>query len=383
MAVICNNCGSSLVFDPKLQKLLCRSCGGTAEYSESSDTDLYEQDMYTCSTCGAELLCNDTDITMFCQHCGNTHLVFSRIVKSKRPGKILPFKLSKEEAVENVRKHLKSYAFAKKGLKNITFECVRGIYIPYYMLDFDYHCSYFFVYETKDSEGNSRSVEFNRAVNARFDRFMLEASEQLNDYLAMDLNPFDVSGLKDFDPGYLQGFYSDIADDDPEKLYKRTKQVARELTVREARKTGVHAKADIVDSDYRFKFHGTPKYCLFPVWFLTTRFDGKPLTLMVNGQTGKVAGGVPFEKKSLNALRTVIFVILLPLIALLGYGATFIGLSLVYPIILVAVGTGILAGFIQNAANNMRQRINDMVCYSSSTKLFNLTERERRNKNAH
>ena len=33
-----------------------------------------------------------------------------------------------------------------------------------------------------------------------------------------------------------------------------------------------------------------------PVWILTTKFDGKPYTFMMNGQTGKVVGSVPVDK---------------------------------------------------------------------------------------
>jgi len=44
------------------------------------------------------------------------------------------------------------------------------------------------------------------------------------------------------------------------------------------------------------KEDGTVSYAMAPVWILTTKFDGKPYTFMMNGQTGKVVGSVPVDK---------------------------------------------------------------------------------------
>lgn len=376
MAVICNNCGTSLVFDPKLQKLSCRNCGGTAEYSETSDTDLYEQDMYTCSTCGAELFANDTDITMFCQHCGNTKLVFSRIVKSKRPDTIIPFKLSKEDAVKKVKDHLAHYFFLEKEVKECKFDCVRGIYIPYYVFDFEYHASYIFTRIYNDGDGEKR-IEYERSAHANFDHFMLESSVSLNNSLGLDLNPFDISQTKDFDPGYLQGFYSDIADEDPEDLYKRTKEIVKDLMIREARKQEVPNAANVENSDYRFKFHGNPKYALFPVWFLTTTYNGKPLTLMVNGQTGKVVGGIPYNKKKLKTLTAIICAITMPVMAAAGFVAAYAGIVMPPVIVWILIGCGVIGGLIQAGIYKLQGKVNDMISYSTSQRLFKLTDRRK------
>ena len=39
-----------------------------------------------------------------------------------------------------------------------------------------------------------------------------------------------------------------------------------------------------------------PRYALLPVWFLTFRTDDEPHTILVNGQTGKMVGAVPYVK---------------------------------------------------------------------------------------
>ena len=42
------------------------------------------------------------------------------------------------------------------------------------------------------------------------------------------------------------------------------------------------------------------KYVLAPVWILTTKYEGKPYTFMMNGQTGKMVGSLPVDKGKLT-----------------------------------------------------------------------------------
>ena len=38
-------------------------------------------------------------------------------------------------------------------------------------------------------------------------------------------------------------------------------------------------------------------YAMVPVWILTTRCKNQPCTFMTNGQTGKVIGSLPIDKR--------------------------------------------------------------------------------------
>ena len=41
---------------------------------------------------------------------------------------------------------------------------------------------------------------------------------------------------------------------------------------------------------------------MLPAWFITYDFNGKHNTILVNGQTGKVVGGIPWNKKLFYSL---------------------------------------------------------------------------------
>jgi hypothetical protein len=44
--------------------------------------------------------------------------------------------------------------------------------------------------------------------------------------------------------------------------------------------------------------HGVAKYALYPVWLLTTKWNGENYTFAMNGQTGKMVGNLPLDKKA-------------------------------------------------------------------------------------
>jgi hypothetical protein len=55
------------------------------------------------------------------------------------------------------------------------------------------------------------------------------------------------------------------------------------------------------------KTGGDVKYAMVPVWILTTKFDGKPYTFMMNGQTGKFIGSLPTDKGKENKYMAMAF----------------------------------------------------------------------------
>ena len=65
-------------------------------------------------------------------------------------------------------------------------------------------------------------------------------------------------------------------------------------------------------------------YIMFPVWFLTFRYKEKPYTFLINGQSGKIIGAVPFHKGKAVAL----FVILASVFSILIYPFTAVGVSM-------------------------------------------------------
>ena len=125
MATLCKNCSHALVFNPESQLLECSYCGSSFRPDEiESEAKEYRQDLkaesmnevygteiekfmdcyvYSCSECGGEIIVNGTEASTTCVYCGNPNVVFSRIARQKCPEYVLPFSVTKEQAIELVR----------------------------------------------------------------------------------------------------------------------------------------------------------------------------------------------------------------------------------------------------------------------------------------
>ena len=60
---------------------------------------------------------------------------------------------------------------------------------------------------------------------------------------------------------------------------------------------------------------------MMPVWFFTFKYDNKPYTVLVNGQTGKVVGTMPWQKKKIYSIAISVFVLTLALCAFLSWAS--------------------------------------------------------------
>ena len=55
-------------------------------------------------------------------------------------------------------------------------------------------------------------------------------------------------------------------------------------------------------------------YALVPVWILTTRYQDKPYTFMMNGQTGKVVGSLPYDSGKAFRYPAIAALVSMPII---------------------------------------------------------------------
>ncbi len=67
--------------------------------------EIMECTIYSCTACGAELMVNEVETSTFCSYCGQPTIVFDRVTSTKKPQYILPFMVTKEEAVNLIRQH--------------------------------------------------------------------------------------------------------------------------------------------------------------------------------------------------------------------------------------------------------------------------------------
>ena len=326
MATLCKNCSHALVFDPQLQKMSCPACGSTfrpedvqaeskdyrqdlkaesmQEIYGTEDKDLMDCYVYSCSECGGEIIINGTEASTTCIYCGNSNVVFSRIKKQKCPEFVMPFSISKEQALELVRNRVNRGIFVPKEVKHFTVDSVRGIYIPYWIVNADYTDSVVIQGQVKSGK-NSVTRYFGRAGRMKLYRLPLDASSALSDESSARLEPFDLRHLKPFDEDYLAGFYSNISDVTYSDLRQASLIRAREYFNEEAMNDVKASSKKVISSFPSLKLDNDMVYAMLPAWFITFNYRGKHNTILVNGDTGKVVCGLPYNKKLFTALLII------------------------------------------------------------------------------
>jgi len=327
MATLCKNCGSPVVFDPKLQKVVCSACGSAwaAEDIQSSDKELLEKNkavsykdvygettrefvdcyIYTCSSCGGEISINGSEVSTKCVYCGSTSVVFNRISKEKAPEFIIPFSISKEDAVARIRQTFSNGMFVPKEIKNFNPSDVRGIYLPYWIVN-GYHSEAEIIRGSRGSGKSRHTVYCGRAGSMGITNLPVDASIMLSDESSQRLEPFDFSKFVPFDEDYLLGFYSNVSDLTNVDLYEAVNKRASQCFQKKSMETFSANNKSVTLSRSATLIHKDVFYAMLPVWFVSFDYEGKHNTLLVNGQTGKVVGGVPWNKNLFYTLTVTL-----------------------------------------------------------------------------
>ena len=327
MAVVCSNCAGKLIFNPATQRLECATCGSSfrPEDVEDKNADLqskyYDTRVYVCSHCGAEVITSDTESSTFCVYCGNPAIVFNRVSQEYRPDGLVPFQITKEEAVKYIKlRFLKNPIIPKEIKSKCVPENLRGIYVPYWIVNADFTEADYIKGEVKRGK-RTETRYYSRAGEVQFKNIPIDGSNILNDDISRKLEPFYLEEAKDFDEDYLNGFYSNTSDLNYFDLRASTAYRCHKLFEDEVVKTIKAKNIKIMDSIYHVDIHDDPIYMMMPVWFFTFKYDNKPYTILVNGQTGKVVGTMPWQKKKVYSITISVFILTFALCVFLSWAS--------------------------------------------------------------
>lgn len=306
----CPTCASNIFYQPELQGMVCRNCGNiydpstlekmgsfgySIEHDYSADSDIAEEDRkrheIVCSSCGAVMIANENMMSTMCAFCGSPTLIKRRMTREFKPDYIVPFKIGRETAENNIREWTRTRKMTPKGFDTKSrIINMMPVYVPFWLLDCAVHSD---LYGSGKKNGGETSVRSKAKYYVKGVPF--DASLKIANKLMEAIEPFDYSEMVKFDDRYLQGFYADKYDQTPfdmlERFVKRLDRMSLDMS-----KT-VAAKYDAYKSNSGRNFTWLSdidiKYCLLPVWFVALEFNGNIYRLAVNGQTGEAGGRAP------------------------------------------------------------------------------------------
>lgn len=328
----CPNCGAPLAFSPSDGEVRCEYCGSTfkaevleklyqdeqapqgapdegvdwGEHAPGSDWEEGEEaqlSVYTCPSCGAAIICDDTTIATTCVYCGNPTVLEGRLAGTLKPDDIIPFKKTKAEVIAALKKFYKGKRLLPRVFAaDNHIEEIQGIYVPFWLFDSDIEASCIYdgvrTHMAIVGDNEITTIEHYRAARSgrmTFDKIPADGSTKMEDRYMDAIEPFNYDELVPFARTYLPGFLAEKYDVDAEESVQR-------ISDRIAKSVEYAMTATLPYDQYTLKQQHiaftdkSARYALLPVWMLTTRWRGKTYTFAMNGQTGRMVGDLPISK---------------------------------------------------------------------------------------
>ena len=260
--------------------------------------------VYGCPSCGAELICDQSTAATACPYCGNPAIVPGQFSGALRPDYILPFRLSKDDAVQALRAHYKGKPFLPRSFTSANhIEQIQGVYVPFWLFDggaegaASYRASNTNVFETGDYEiTETRHYHVVRAGSLAFEKIPVDASSKMPDDHMDSIEPFDYAQLRPFSTAYLPGYLADKYDVTIDDSRDRADTRCRETLAQALRDTVTGYGACVTEREDIALRRGKVHYALLPVWMLSTKWRGQDFLFAMNGQTGKLVGDLPTDR---------------------------------------------------------------------------------------
>lgn len=270
--------------------------------------------VYSCPSCGAELICDQSTAATACPYCGNPAIVPGQFSGALRPDYILPFRLSKDDAVQALRAHYKGKPFLPRSFTSANhIEQIQGVYVPFWLFDGgaegagSYRASNTNVFETGDYEiTETRHYHVVRAGSLAFEKIPVDASSKMPDDHMDSIEPFDYAQLRPFSTAYLPGYLADKYDVTIDDSRDRADTRCRETLAQALRDTVTGYGACVTEREDIALRRGKVHYALLPVWMLSTKWRGQDFLFAMNGQTGKLVGDLPTDRGRFWGMFTAI-----------------------------------------------------------------------------
>lgn len=321
----CPCCGGSLKFEASLQKVKCEYCDTEYEVSdlkelnassntieentewETAATDEFSEsdslNVYLCETCGGEVMCDENTTSTTCPYCGNPVLLKGRLTGGLKPNYIIPFKLEKDAAKDNLGKYFKGKILLPNDFKKLNeVKEVTSLYVPYWIFDASVNGMAHFgatrVRTWSDSNYRYRETRYYKIIrggNISFEHLPVDASKKMDDKMMESIEPFDFSGAKDYNNAYIVGYAADKYDVSKEETFERANVRIKEGTVDAFRST-IHGYNTVTFENANINYESnSAAYAMYPVWTLNSEYKEKKFQFAMNGQTGKIVGNLPIS----------------------------------------------------------------------------------------
>ncbi|MBR1797597.1 MAG: TFIIB-type zinc ribbon-containing protein [Clostridiales bacterium] len=329
----CPGCGANIIYDIDVGSLICKSCGNVydpttmemngslgienqeQEYGIDDELDYEDQSKkeIVCNSCGSQIVTDGNTAATMCPFCGSPTLVTRRLTRQFRPDAIIPFSVTKEEAMKAYHDHISSVGHVPSSFKTkANVEKITAVYVPFWLISADVKMdiggwthtimdgsAFYDPVKQETTRQHSLDVPVDGTVEFSLANVPFDGSKRISNKLMEACEPFDFTKLVPYNASYLTGFLAEKYDSQPKDMYERIKKRLDNYC---------HDVAELVqfedcdaftyNSSYTWITYKNYRviYCLLPIWFLNINYNGKNYQFAVNGQSGEVCGTIPTSK---------------------------------------------------------------------------------------
>ena len=416
----CPCCGGTLQFDDKKQMTVCPYCDSqftatdlkayTDELANTEQEDTsWDESMvqaytnedkegikiYSCDSCGGEIIVEETTSSTTCPYCGNNLLVAKELGGDLKPNYVIPFKNDKDAVMESLKKFFKKKPLLPGSFaKDNVIEEIKPLYVPFWLFDADVDGKVRFKGEVtrrwSDSNYDYKETKYYsifRGGQIAFDHVPVDGSKKMEDQLMESIEPYNFDEAEEFNAAYLAGIAADRYDVSKDETFNRATVRFRDGTV-QAFRGDISGYENVKVEESNLQFSNTNAcYALYPVWILNTKWKDKSFRFAINGQTGKTAGNLPISVGKSFMFWGIFFLIF----AGLGVGLGFafqepLILSIIGIVIGIIVATSILLGMrkknknvqFEYGASNYVRKDSFNINYRKSLYLYSKVTKTRR-----
>jgi LSD1 subclass zinc finger protein len=343
----CSHCGASLEFAPGVESLKCPYCSTVNQLPHAQieiNAEDYRAALTQCATgepchetltvkcpnCGAQTTLKPDVIADKCPFCATPIVAEASSQRKIKPRAVLPFHITRDQAIERFRAWLSGLWFAPSKLKDQAAKgAINGLYLPAWTYDTDCTTQYtglrgedYWETETYTEMENGRPVTRTRqvvktrwwptsgTVANEFTDVLVMATDTLPEKYLTKLEPWDLQSEQPYADEFLSGFIAMSYDIDLHTGFDRAQQLIQP-TIRNtiARNIGGDHQQILTANTAFGKINF--KHLLLPVWLSAYQYAGQTYRFLVNARTGEVQGERPYSIVKIAILLLVILLCVL------------------------------------------------------------------------
>ncbi len=294
------------------EDLFCSTCGTESAASDVIDKPHTQQaslHSFRCESCGASMSYDASAKALRCPFCGSEKMTQRTDSRTLRPNLVVPFSIDRSQVETNLREWLRR-GFWKPGdaAQLAAIREVTQVFVPFWVFSANTYTYW---------SGDSSPAPFGARGDwhplsgdhrGQYRGLLVPASSILATGEVESISPFDLSrGVSpdkvDLENVVVEEFRL------PKKFARPLAQSKLEAMETAASMSYFPGRSRNVRVNVRVEGMTSDPF-LLPIWIMVYRYKDQPYRVLINGQTGKVAGSSPFAYNKLFVILLIVAIVI-------------------------------------------------------------------------